>query len=84
MVCEASYTRGFRSNQIGMSSAQSNNDYAGFDPIFYLHHANIDRILALWEYIYPNYWMGEGYRDKEGKLIKFGELLFARVDSYES
>ncbi|GAW04614.1 Di-copper centre-containing protein [Lentinula edodes] len=56
---------------LGGLGHMSNNDYAGFDPIFYLHHANIDRILALWEYIYPNYWMGEGYRDKEGKLIKF-------------
>lgn len=23
---------------------------AGYDPIFYLHHANIDRILGFWEY----------------------------------
>ncbi|KAG7087035.1 hypothetical protein E1B28_013014 [Marasmius oreades] len=28
-------------------------DYAGFDPIFFLHHCNVDRLYALWEYVYP-------------------------------
>ncbi|KAL0567066.1 hypothetical protein V5O48_014930 [Marasmius crinis-equi] len=28
-------------------------DYAGFDPIFYFHHCNVDRLYALWEYVYP-------------------------------
>ncbi|CAE6494035.1 unnamed protein product [Rhizoctonia solani] len=37
-------------------------DFANFDPIFYLHHCNVDRLLAFWEHIYPDYWMGEkGY-----------------------
>ncbi len=27
---------------------------AAFDPIFFLHHANIDRFIALWQAIYPN------------------------------
>ncbi|KIK51515.1 hypothetical protein GYMLUDRAFT_50527 [Collybiopsis luxurians FD-317 M1] len=56
---------------LGGLAHMSNNDYAGFDPIFYLHHANVDRIFAFWEYVYPNYWMGQGYYDKFGKLIKF-------------
>ncbi|TFK63873.1 Di-copper centre-containing protein [Pluteus cervinus] len=47
-------------------------DYAGFDPIFYLHHANVDRLLALWEYIYPEYWMGsDGYRNRDGEALPF-------------
>ncbi|KAF9231286.1 common central domain of tyrosinase-domain-containing protein [Melanogaster broomeanus] len=36
-------------------------DYAGFDPFFYFHHANVDRILALWEWCYTDYWMNDGY-----------------------
>ncbi|KAJ4483559.1 Di-copper centre-containing protein [Lentinula aciculospora] len=56
---------------LGGLGHMSNNDYAGFDPIFYMHHANVDRIFALWEYVYPDYWMGEGYYDKNGTLIKF-------------
>jgi len=28
--------------------------YAGFDPIFYLHHANVDRLFALWQAMYPD------------------------------
>ncbi|KAF8191122.1 hypothetical protein K438DRAFT_2018505 [Mycena galopus ATCC 62051] len=34
----------------------------GFDPIFFLHHTHVDRLLAFWEHIYPNYWMGVGYK----------------------
>lgn len=30
---------------------------AAFDPIFFFHHANIDRLTALWQYCYPNAWI---------------------------
>jgi len=47
---------------VGGLGDMADNDYAGFDPIFYLHHCNIDRILAFWEHVYPStYWMGHGY-----------------------
>jgi len=29
-------------------------DYSAFDPIFYLHHANVDRIFAIWQALNPN------------------------------
>jgi tyrosinase len=29
-------------------------DYASFDPIFWLHHANVDRIFALWQALNPD------------------------------
>lgn len=29
-------------------------DYSAFDPIFFLHHAMIDRCFALWQALYPN------------------------------
>jgi Common central domain of tyrosinase len=47
---------------------------SAFDPIFYLHHCNVDRILAFWEYVYSDYWMGDGYRNKQGDLVPFSEL----------
>lgn len=29
-------------------------DYSAFDPLFWLHHTNIDRYFAMWQVIYPN------------------------------
>jgi len=49
----------------------SDPDYAAFDPIFFLHHANVDRLYALWEYIYPDYWMGTGYKNRQGRNANF-------------
>lgn len=28
--------------------------YSSFDPIFWLHHANVDRLTAIWQAIYPH------------------------------
>ncbi|MGF9859862.1 tyrosinase family protein [Priestia endophytica] len=39
------------------------------DPVFYLHHANVDRIWAIWQVIHPS----EGYYPKEGG--PFGQNL---------
>jgi len=30
---------------------------AGFDPIFYLHHCNVDRMISLWSAIHPGVWV---------------------------
>jgi tyrosinase len=38
----------------GRGGLMSNPDYAALDPIFYLHHANIDRMWAGWNQKYPN------------------------------
>ncbi|KAF8841410.1 Di-copper centre-containing protein [Paxillus ammoniavirescens] len=46
---------------IGGNGHMGNPDYAAFDPIFYFHHSNVDRLLALWEWCYTNYWMNDGY-----------------------
>jgi tyrosinase len=46
----------------------------GFDPIFFLHHCNVDRILAFWEHIYPDYVAGEnGYPAPDGTRSKFSK-----------
>jgi tyrosinase len=33
---------------------------AGFDPIFFLHHANVDRMLSLWSAVNPGVWVSNG------------------------
>lgn len=32
-------------------------EYAAFDPIFWMHHTNIDRIFAIWQALNPNTWV---------------------------
>ena len=29
-------------------------EYSSFDPIFWLHHVNVDRLFAIWQAIYPD------------------------------
>ncbi|RXW20221.1 hypothetical protein EST38_g5635 [Candolleomyces aberdarensis] len=53
-------------NLLGGSGTMADPDYAGFDPIFYLHHCNVDRILAFWEFTYNKFWVGKGYYKKDG------------------
>jgi tyrosinase len=38
----------------------SNAAVAGFDPIFYLHHTNVDRMLSLWSALNPGVWVTPG------------------------
>jgi tyrosinase len=33
---------------------------AAFDPIFWLHHCNVDRVLALWQAVYPDVYVSPG------------------------
>jgi len=33
---------------------------AGFDPIFFLHHCNVDRLLSLWAAVNPGVWVSKG------------------------
>ncbi|RMZ70503.1 histone acetyltransferase spt10 [Pyrenophora seminiperda CCB06] len=35
-------------------------DQSAFDPIFWLHHANVDRLADMYHYITPNTWMANG------------------------
>ncbi|KAH9980148.1 hypothetical protein BGW80DRAFT_483046 [Lactifluus volemus] len=41
----------------GWGGHMGNTYVAGFDPIFFLHHANVDRILSLWAAINPGVWV---------------------------
>lgn len=40
----------------------------GFDPLFWLHHVNTDRILQLWSSLHPETWVAEGFSDNDGTI----------------
>lgn len=31
--------------------------FSAFDPVFFLHHANVDRLFAMWQALYPTSWV---------------------------
>lgn len=41
-------------NLIGFSGHMGDPQYAAFDPVFWFHHANIDRYFALWQAANPH------------------------------
>ncbi|ESZ89927.1 hypothetical protein SBOR_9689 [Sclerotinia borealis F-4128] len=41
----------------GSHGHMSQLSYAGFDPVFWLHHANVDRLFAMWQAVHPDAWM---------------------------
>ncbi|ROW08234.1 hypothetical protein VMCG_03309 [Cytospora schulzeri] len=42
-------------NSVGCSNGTMYDlNWSAFDPIFMLHHANLDRLIAIWQAIYPN------------------------------
>jgi len=52
-------------------------DVASFDPIFFLHHANVDRLCALWQIIHPEddpSWMKPSASREGTFVIKPGQI----------
>ncbi|KAF9444741.1 polyphenol oxidase [Macrolepiota fuliginosa MF-IS2] len=45
---------------IGGNGHMSDPAVAAFDPIFWLHHANVDRMVSLWSAINPDVWTANG------------------------
>ncbi|KAK6505603.1 hypothetical protein TWF481_007496 [Arthrobotrys musiformis] len=46
---------------IGGIGHMSNIPTSAFDPIFWIHHANYDRLLALWQQTHPGKWIKDTY-----------------------
>ncbi|KAK1836674.1 hypothetical protein QBC39DRAFT_56270 [Podospora conica] len=40
-------------NEVGCGMTMGNIDRSAFDPLFMLHHCNVDRLVALWQAINP-------------------------------
>ncbi|KAJ7480969.1 common central domain of tyrosinase-domain-containing protein, partial [Mycena latifolia] len=47
-------------NYVGGNGHMSDPAVAAFDPIFFLHHGNVDRLLALWSALNPGVWVTSG------------------------
>ncbi|EKM51950.1 uncharacterized protein PHACADRAFT_262375 [Phanerochaete carnosa HHB-10118-sp] len=50
----------FIHGDIGGGGQMTDPSVAGFDPIFFLHHANVDRMLSLWSALNPGVWTTNG------------------------
>lgn len=48
-------------------------DYAGFDPIFWLHHAQVDRLLAIWQALYPDSYVESSIEPIGSGVLAAGE-----------
>lgn len=50
-------------------------EYSAFDPVFWLHHCNVDRLFAIWQAIYPDSWIEPEETEVETATIKSGDIL---------
>ncbi|KAL4943076.1 hypothetical protein BDV06DRAFT_221592 [Aspergillus oleicola] len=44
-------------NNIPADGHMANVPVASFDPIFWMHHRNVDRLFAIWQYLNPHSWL---------------------------
>ncbi|KAJ7611568.1 tyrosinase, partial [Mycena polygramma] len=45
---------------VGGNGQMADPSVAAFDPIFFLHHCNVDRMLSLWSALNPGVWVSPG------------------------
>ncbi|KAL2145943.1 hypothetical protein VTI28DRAFT_5817 [Corynascus sepedonium] len=50
-------------------------EWSAFDPIFFLHHCMVDRILALWQAIHPNSWVSSSQAPLDTYTIRRGQPI---------
>ncbi|KIJ46617.1 hypothetical protein M422DRAFT_249772 [Sphaerobolus stellatus SS14] len=48
---------------VGGNGQMSDPSVAAFDPIFFLHHANVDRMVSLWSALNPGVWVTSSDED---------------------
>lgn len=54
--------------------------YSSFDPIFFLHHTNVDRLVAIWQALNPSSWV-EPYAARLASFTnQVGEILDENTD----
>lgn len=51
--------------------------FSAFDPAFFLHHAMVDRLLALWQVLYPNSWITPEVARTNSYTTSVGQVLDA-------
>ena len=51
---------------LGGSAHMGAPEVAAFDPVFWLHHCNIDRVMAIWQATHPKRWFPKETPEKKG------------------
>lgn len=59
---------------LGGAGHMGNPDYAAFDPVFFLHHCNVDRLFAIWQATYPTVFVQPFAEDGGTFTVRDGEL----------
>lgn len=64
--------------EIGQSGHMGNGDFAAFDPMFMIHHANVDRLFAIWQALHPQSYIDNMSRmqQNEAALLSTGLTPF--------
>ncbi|KAJ5784169.1 uncharacterized protein N7518_009846 [Penicillium psychrosexuale] len=57
----------------GAGGHMGNVPVASFDPLFFLHHCNIDRLFAIWQALNPDKWMDNIHGDNATIRDSFGK-----------
>jgi len=53
---------------VDVGGDMSDPSVAAFDPIFFLHHCNVDRFLSLWSALNPGVWVSPGIAEDGGSF----------------
>jgi tyrosinase len=49
--------------------------FSAFDPLFFLHHCNVDRIFAIWQALHPDSWIVPEVARMNSYTTSLGQLL---------
>lgn len=59
----------------GLSGHMAYIPYSAFDPIFFLHHAMIDRLVNMWQVLYPESWIRPTAAVMPTTTTKIGDIM---------
>jgi len=62
---------------VGGTGHMTDVGYSAFDPIFMLHHANVDRLYVMWQAIHPNSWMSNSREPGGTRTLVPGQTINA-------
>ncbi|KKA30812.1 hypothetical protein TD95_003673 [Thielaviopsis punctulata] len=53
--------------------------FSAFDPVFFLHHTNVDRLTAIWQAMYPDEWITQYAAGENSYTTEIGEMVDANT-----
>ncbi|PKX95965.1 tyrosinase [Aspergillus novofumigatus IBT 16806] len=54
----------------GLQGHMANVPVAAFDPVFWLHHCNVDRLFAIWQFLNADKWFDNTWGDDRDPALK--------------